>query len=429
MASIVMKVAGRQVLKQYQKTKIVLAAALCVSPIVSHSAEFTEHQQKQVIENTLQLLQHSIYSKEQIAQLARVLRTNLVEFNYAGYEDKNFFSQKLSKDIAKKLGSDAVTINIATSSDAPNTSVNALTVQYGQGDVAIVDLDLNATNQAIDKMFKDIEKSDALIFDLRGNDGGNLNAMRYLSGYLFNAKVPLAVFRNSNQETVSTVESDPKIAGKPRPELPLFILTNTTTSGVAESFALAMQQQRLAYVVGENTAGEVNLKKTNTVFSGIEVSYPVSTVIEPKSQFAIEGIGITPDLPVVSILSLKQAHELAKVSAVKYRVAQDRATPEEQYSLYRENIEYGQWQYAKGKCLVSYRVAEPRFNQSTEKYQFPYQVKFYGNGKSKVSYELGNGSGKMNQTVHFIDREDVKSGISIGFSSHLPLTIKRCKTL
>lgn len=412
-----------------QRLKAYVAVAMCISSSASLAIEFTEKEQKRVIDGTLEVLKGSIYTKEQIAQLDKVLNINFVELNYAGYEDKTLFAQKLTKDIASKLGTDAIILSVSASTVAPEAPVSTLNVQHALGNVAIIDVDFNATHRAVDEAFAAIKKSDALVLDLRGDEKGNLDTMRYFAGYLLGNKTPITQLIDNKQAIVLNVESYDIPSDKSRVALPIYILTNSATAGVAESFAVAMQQQRSAFIVGENTAGQVNLTARQVILENIQITYPVATAIEMQSKLAIEGIGITPDLPVVSILSLKQAHELAKVAAIKYRVEQGRATPEEQYSLYRETIEYGDWQYAKGKCLVSYRVAEPRFNEVTKKYQFPFQVKFYGTGKSKVNYELGNSSGKMKQTVHFYDRDDIKSGISVGFASHLPLTIKRCKSV
>ena len=62
-------------------------------------------------------------------------------------------------------------------------------------------------------------------------------------------------------------------------------------------------------------------------------------------------------------------------------------------------------------------------------YVLPYQIKYYGNGSAKIQYQLGNTSGKMNHTLYFKNREDVKSGVSIGFKSFDTFYMSKCKIL
>ncbi|GHF96424.1 serine hydrolase domain-containing protein [Thalassotalea marina] len=90
---------------------------------------------------------------------------------------------------------------------------------------------------------------------------------------------------------------------------------------------------------------------------------------------------------------------------------------------------FGKWILAKKQCPLKYKLERPRYNDKFQKYQFPYKVRYYGNGSVKIQYQLGNDSGSMLQTVSFEDRSDDKNGISIGFKSPQILTLTHCKIL
>ena len=388
-----------------------------------------ETDQLAIIKTLIVKLQQSNLTVHDVNRVEAQLSENFEAYDYAGYESPQSYADKLSKDIQALLKTESISIGYGAekASDVERLGEQALSVQLALGDVAFLDVDFNASRHAIDEAFKQIEKSDALILDLRDDEGGNKDSMEYFAGYLFNESTAISESRPKSVNI--TYQSVEQVDGNKRAQVPLYLLTNKNTKGLPEIFAVSVQQRKGAYIVGEQTAGQVELTKELPLSNGFYVSMPFAEMIEPKSNMAINGKGVIPQLPVVSILAYKESHPLAKESAIEYRVAQGRGTPQEKYAITRDTIEYGNWLYAKGNCLLSYRVAQPSYNQATSKYQFPYQIKYYGNGKTKVSYEMGNQSGKMRQTVKFRSRDDVKSGISKGFNSHLSLSIERCQRL
>jgi hypothetical protein len=151
--------------------------------------------------------------------------------------------------------------------------------------------------------------------------------------------------------------------------------------------------------------------------------------VNPITKTNWEGVSVTPHLPVIAVLAFEEAYAMAKYSAIENRVSQSKAKPEEKYSIKHYQKDYGKWTLAKNSCPLKYRWAQAEYNDRKNKYQFPYQIKYYGNGSANIEYQLGNTSEKMTHTLHFKNRKDEKSGISIGFSTFDKVSILKCEIL
>ncbi len=155
------------------------------------------------------------------------------------------------------------------------------------------------------------------------------------------------------------------------------------------------------------------------------LSVPYGRVNLTKQQTS----DVEPDLTVVSFLAFKETYPMAKHSAIEYRVEQGRGTPQETYSINRDKIIYPDWQFYKGSCLIKYRLAEPSYNETTQKYQFPYQVMYFGNDRVKMQYQLGNSRENKIQKISFGKKNTVRAGITQGFLTQNKPTILRCNVL
>jgi len=302
-----------------------------------------------------------------------------------------------------------------------------------EGNVGLIKLDKFSANPAakikIDSIFSQLTEIDSLIIDLRNNRGGSPDLVRYFSSYFFEHKTHLnsIYWRETNtHEEYWTLDELP--VGK-RPDLPIYILTSQDTFSAAEEFTYNLKVRKRAYIVGEITKGGANPGRFFDLPLNLSMFIPTGKAINPITKINWEGTGVSPDLPVIAIKAFEEAYILAKHAAIEYRITQGKAKPEEKYSVKQHNKSYGKWQLAKNSCPLKYRWAQPEYNEATNKYQFPYQIKYYGNGSANMQYQLGNSSGKMNHTLHFKNREDIKSGISIGLKSFDTFNMSQCKIL
>ncbi len=390
------------------------------------SEELTEIKQQNIIENIVKNIhQHSIYPDSALAVKAKLI-DNFTNYKYLGYEDRVAFAERITKDL-RPITSDPL-INVSFL-QLHNKKVQATeltnSVKIIEDNVGLVELNLASSNAEIDSLFAKLLDADTLLLDLRDSDTSEFATIEYLSGYLFNQKTLLTKVYWKDSEQLQEYWASEKVAGKKRPDVPIYILTNGNTSGSAEIFAASLKQLKRAYIVGENTAGNMNPRRDFSIGNGLSISIPYGQVKQPVQASTY----IKPDLLVVSFLAFQETYPMAKHSAVEYRVKQGRGTPQETYSINRDKITYPDWQFYKGSCLIKYRLAEPSYNETTQKYQFPYQVMYYGNDRVKMQYQLGNQRENLTQKISFGKKNTVRAGITQGFLTHNKPSILRCRIL
>jgi len=157
-----------------------------------------------------------------------------------------------------------------------------------------------------------LANSDAIIFDLRMNGGGDPEGVRLICSYLFgDAPVHLndLYFRPSDK----TVEywTLRKVDGKKMPDVPVYVLTSSYTFSGAEEFAYNLKNLKRAVIVGETTGGGAHPGDDEPVNSSFVMNVPSGRAINPITKTNWEGTGVTPDIPVKSEKALEMAEILA----------------------------------------------------------------------------------------------------------------------
>jgi carboxyl-terminal processing protease len=138
----------------------------------------------------------------------------------------------------------------------------------------------------------------ALILDLRGNPGGELDAAVRLAGeFLAAGEVIARIVDAEGDEIVHRAAPGAPSA------LPLVVLVDGATASAAELFAGSLQAQRRAVVVGETTFGKGLAQQVTPAIDGIEegafVAYrTVARCLLPDGS-EIQGAGVRPDLEIL----------------------------------------------------------------------------------------------------------------------------------
>lgn len=100
------------------------------------------------------------------------------------------------------------------------------------------------------------EKVQAVIIDLRGVSGGYISEAAEAADLLLDQGL-IATSMNQGKETLRW-ESDAEV----KSTLPVAVLTDGQTSGVAEVFAAALQDRQRGLVMGANTKGKRHLRRS-----------------------------------------------------------------------------------------------------------------------------------------------------------------------
>ena len=159
---------------------------------------------------------------------------------------------------------------------------------------------------------KKLSTSDAIIFDLRHNHGGNGNMVRFISSYFFEDKVQLNSLYFREADSLATAWTDPNIPETKLIRQKLYILTSNNTTSAAESFANLMKNYNRATIVGEHTRGAGHWVETYKFPElGIFLEIPVARPINPITQKGWEGTGIIPDIEISEDKAFDKAFTLA----------------------------------------------------------------------------------------------------------------------
>jgi carboxyl-terminal processing protease len=164
----------------------------------------------------------------------------------------------------------------------------------------------------------------AVVLDLRGNGGGDSDALRRLTGAFFPDPAPVTIgwLRSRKRTSALTAERWPVsrgFAGR------LVVLVDSDSASASEVFARTVQLRRRGTVVGDRTAGAVMLSRTHVMISSRDrrfVPYALSVTeaaVEMPGGVALERAGVVPDelvLPTPDDLRAGRDPALARAVAL-----------------------------------------------------------------------------------------------------------------
>ena len=129
----------------------------------------------------------------------------------------------------------------------------------------------------------------AWIVDLRGNNGGSLEAMaRVAANFIDNRTVGLAVDRSGTPEPINA------IGRAAIPRMPMVVLVDKETASEAEILAAAIKEYGVAPLVGTKTAGSVGIAAPRPLSDGSAVQITIRRLVTPSGA-TIDKIGVQPD--------------------------------------------------------------------------------------------------------------------------------------
>ncbi|HVE57040.1 MAG TPA: S41 family peptidase, partial [Pyrinomonadaceae bacterium] len=156
-----------------------------------------------------------------------------------------------------------------------------------------------------------VGNSDALIFDLRQNMGGEPEMVALICSYLFDAPVHLNDIYNRETGRTQEFWTQKTVAGKKFLGKNVYILTSGRTFSAAEEFTNDLKVLRRATIIGETTLGGANPGTMIRLTEHFQAYVPNERAINPVTKMNWEGTGIEPDIKVSQEQALKTACLLA----------------------------------------------------------------------------------------------------------------------
>ncbi len=127
-----------------------------------------------------------------------------------------------------------------------------------------------------------------LIFDVRDNPGGDLNAIVEILDYLL-PEGPIVHIVETDESQNKTYSSDAKEI-----DLPMVVLANGNTASAAELFTSALKDYEKAEIVGKKTYGK-GCGQEGMVLSDGSVVFLTTFLYNPPFSENYDGIGIIPN--------------------------------------------------------------------------------------------------------------------------------------
>lgn len=191
-------------------------------------------------------------------------------------------------------------------------------VERLNGNIGYVDLRGFAMRAEVEEdihaMMRLMSGSDALIFDMRGNGGGDPETVQLVCSYLFPKDKPVHLnslyFRPADETTEFWTQPE-SVRGDGFAETPVWVLTSSYTFSGAEEFTYNLKTRQRATIVGERTGGGAHPVDRFEVADGLAAMIPVGRAINPVTGTNWEGTGVEPDVAVPADKALEKAIELA----------------------------------------------------------------------------------------------------------------------
>ncbi|MFC2082839.1 S41 family peptidase [Candidatus Bipolaricaulota bacterium] len=180
----------------------------------------------------------------------------------------------------------------------------------------------NIAGQTATAAMQFLAHTDALIFDLRDNGGGD-SLVQYLQSYLFSEPTHM-VSQRYRPDRLEQTWTYAYVPGPRFPDTPVYVLMSRSSFSAAEDFAYTLQQQGRITVVGEQTRGGAHpIEFYRFPELCLELTIPNACSEDPISGGNWEESGVIPDVAVPANDALQTAHMLALETLLETDVTDD----------------------------------------------------------------------------------------------------------
>lgn len=174
-----------------------------------------------------------------------------------------------------------------------------------------------SAQQILDATMNFVSNTNALIIDLRNNQGGDGKMVELFLSYFFDKKIKLSeIYTRYNDKTIKSYTMQ-KVNGKKYLDKPLYILVNNKTISAAEALAYNLQQNKIAKIIGEKTYGAANPVKAFFIGNKYHLFIPISIEKNAITNTNWEHTGIDADIKISSEKASIKAQIIALENLLK----------------------------------------------------------------------------------------------------------------
>jgi C-terminal processing protease CtpA/Prc len=277
---------------------------------------------------------------EVAGKMAEQIEVNLQKGNYNSIEEPQEFANKLTEDLQSVSKDKHLRVvfdperiaeqnQVFTAEDSlkyQNTYIADLKrnnfgfkeVKILEGNIGYLDLrsfsNTEYAGETAVSAMNFLSNTDALIIDLRYNGGGSPAMIQLISSYLFKSEpVHLNNFYWRPTDSNSQTWTLPHVPGKRRPDIPVYILTSSSTFSAAEEFCYNLKNLKRATLIGETTGGGAHPGGQEIATDWFLIWIPTGRAINPVTNTNWEGTGVKPHIEVKS----NKALTIARIRALE----------------------------------------------------------------------------------------------------------------
>ncbi|WP_428229378.1 S41 family peptidase [Flavobacterium sp.] len=308
---------------------------------IKQEFNLTEISQKQIIDSLTKELEEFYIRPNAIGEIKKKLNENYKKGLYKNIIKPNEFASKLSADLIevskdlhfgvrydpewtenqRKKENKEVQKKIKAEelADAKKKNFGFQQARILEGNIGYLKFDyfedpaIGSETAASTMQF--LSNTDALIIDLRQNNGGAMEMGQFLSSYFYSGKeLPLYkyyYYEKNRKKTEREMWLLPSVPGKRMEDVDIYILTSNTTFSAAEWMSYSLQNLKRVTIVGEKTAGGAHPIDRKILPNGFSVNIPFGEVKDPITNTDFEGKGVMPDVLCKSEEAINTSHLLA----------------------------------------------------------------------------------------------------------------------
>ncbi|MCV9928702.1 S41 family peptidase [Flavobacterium sp. LS1R49] len=309
--------------------------------IQKEEINLTELNKKQIIDSLIKELDEFYIRPNAIGEIKKKLNENYKKGNYKNILNPNEFALKLTTgllDVSKDLHfrvmydpqwSDSQLKNIDNESrkkikaeelaEAKKKNFGFQQARILEGNVGYLEFtyfeDPAIASETAASMMQFLSNTDALIIDLRKNNGGAMEMGQFISSYFYSDKeLPLYkyyYYEKNRKKIDREMWLLPSVPGKRLDDIDIYILTSGATFSAAEWMSYSLQNLKRVIIVGEKTAGGAHPIDRKVLPQGFSVNIPFGEVKDPITNLDFEGKGVVPDVLCKSEEAVNTSHLLA----------------------------------------------------------------------------------------------------------------------
>ncbi len=313
---------------------IPLLAALAAVPACAQSEEaFDQGLRDLAIDELAQTIDDEYFDEVRAAEIASMLRATYASGGFDGAENDDDFARILTGFLREEDRHFSVNY-IGPQSDRNGDggmhgtmeehNASLRRANYGFEEVSILpgnigyirfnqfsDAEAGAATAIAALNF--VSNTDAVIFDVRQNGGGEPSMVQFLISHFLNPQDDIVIntFVSRDTEFPTELRALRHLPAGARPNVPVYVLTSGSTGSAAEAFAYHLQALGRATIVGETTYGAGNPGGTFLLDRGFAIFVSTGSARNPITETNWEGVGVAPDVDIAASAALDQALALA----------------------------------------------------------------------------------------------------------------------